>query len=171
MDPTPDKVSHMSKIEILFGPIASGKSTYARFRAEQGALVANDDALVLATHGGAYNMYDSALKGVYKSLRSQIIHMGAAVGRDVIVDSTGQLKDTRDHLRTLGHSLNLDVRLVIFRNGVFEGEADGVRRYAADSRGVSMQDWIRIAEHHAGRQEPVTPDEKLLYDDVRWRIQ
>lgn len=157
----------MSKIEILLGPIA-GKSTYARERAEQGALMANDDALVLAIHGGAYNMYmyDSALKDVYKAVRSQIIHMGAALGRDVVIDSTSQWKDTRDHLRTLGRSLNLEVELVMFQGG-----ADGVRRYNDDSRGVSMEDWIHIAEPHAGRQEPVTPDEKLLYDDVRWRIQ
>lgn len=157
----------MSKLEILFGPIASGKSTYARKRAEHGALVANDDALVLAIHGGAYNMYDSSLKGVYKAVRSQIIHMGAALSRDVIVDSTGQLKDTRDHLRTLGRSLNMNVQLVVFRDGVFAGEADGVRRYAADSRGLSLQDWIRIAEHHAKRCDPLSPDEWLLYDYVQ----
>ena len=38
------------KVEILVGPIASGKSTYLKHRVSQGAITINDDAIVNAVH-------------------------------------------------------------------------------------------------------------------------
>lgn len=75
----------MPKLEILFGPVASGKSTYSRRRASDGALIANDDAIVLAVHGGEYSLYAKELKPVYKALRGLVAQFGAALGRDVII--------------------------------------------------------------------------------------
>lgn len=159
-------------LEILFGPIASGKSTYARKRAGDGVLVANDDAIVTAVHGGVYGAYDAALKPLYKSLRSQIIHVGAALGRNVVVDSTGLRRSTRDHLRTLARSLDMDVKLIIFKGGEFHGPSDGARRFAADARGKTREEWVRIGKHHEQTHDPVTPSELANYDsfcNVRWR--
>jgi hypothetical protein len=39
-------------MQILVGPIASGKSTFARKRATEGALIINDDALAAILHAG-----------------------------------------------------------------------------------------------------------------------
>jgi dephospho-CoA kinase len=37
------------KIEVLVGMIASGKSTYSRSRAQDGAIIINDDGPVLCS--------------------------------------------------------------------------------------------------------------------------
>lgn len=160
------------RLEILFGPIASGKSTYSAKRANDGALIANDDAVVLAIHGGQYSAYEKELKGLYKGVRSQIIHTAAAIGRDVVVDSTGLTRERREHLRTLATSLDMSPGLVLFRKGRFQGAADGRRRFKADPRGISKEEWIKIGEHHAKTHDPLTVEELAIYDfvvEVNWR--
>ena len=49
-------------LELLVGPIASGKSTYSNKAAKEGAIIVNDDAIVTALHGGDHTLYDKALK-------------------------------------------------------------------------------------------------------------
>lgn len=158
-------------LEILFGPIASGKSTYARQRAEAGALIANDDAIVMAVHGGFYAGYDKKWKPLYKSIRNGIIHHAAMIDCDVVVDSTGLKRSTRDFLRLLGRQLDFEVGLTFLRNGVFKGREDGRRRFKADPRGMSEDEWVKIAEFHAKVVDPVTSDEEASFQfrkRIRW---
>ena len=160
------------RLEILFGPIASGKSTYARKRGQEGALVVNDDAIVTAVHGGNYSGYRKDLKGLYKGLRSQIIHAAALTRRDVVVDSTGLYRSTRDHLRTMGRSLGMDVALVICRDGQFKGAVDGRRRFEADPRGLTLDEWQRIGQRHAANHDRLGVDEDPdpRYEQVNGRL-
>lgn len=154
------------RLEILFGPIAAGKSTYARERAKDGALVANDDSIVLAVHGGEYGAYCETLKPLYKLIRHEIISFAAAKDLDVIVDSTGLKKSTRDFLRLLGRQLDFDVCLTMFRRGLFSGKPDGIRRFKADPRGMTKDAWVQIARYHASIVEPVEVYERKLFDSV-----
>ena len=153
-------------IEVLFGPIASGKSTYASARAKDGAIVVNDDSIIMALHGGNYEMYDKDLKLSYKSVRSAIIHSAVQTGRDVVVDSTGLKQSTRDFIRLTAQTLDVKCALVIFREGKFLGEEDGIRRWRADSRGLSMQEWREIGAHHKNVHDPVTDKEIEQFDTV-----
>lgn len=155
------------RLEILFGPIASGKSTYARERAKAGALVANDDSIVLAVHGGEYGAYCETLKPLYKSIRHQIISAAASADLDVIVDSTGLKRSTRDFLRLLGRQLDFDVYLTIFRKGLFGGKVDGIRRFKADPRGMTKDEWVRIADHHATIVDYPDDFERSLYKAIK----
>ena len=71
---------------IVIGPMCSGKSTFCQAAAKAGYLIANDDAIVTAVHGGTYGLYSKSLKPLYKGIELEIIRTGLAVGRDVIVD-------------------------------------------------------------------------------------
>jgi hypothetical protein len=60
-------------MEILVGPIASGKSTYARKRAAEGALIINDDALVAMLHAGDDTRYNTHNKNTYNAIETAAI--------------------------------------------------------------------------------------------------
>ena len=80
------KQSRKPKVEILVGFIASGKSTYSKHRASQGAIVINDDAIVNAVHSNIYELYDKNLKPLYKAVENTILEMALALNRDVVID-------------------------------------------------------------------------------------
>lgn len=158
-------------IEILFGPIASGKSTYARKRAEEGAIIVNDDAIVTALHGGNYSLYRETLKPVYKAAQSAMISHALIDRQDVVVDTTARHRPTRDRLRLTALAFDTSSRLVIFRRGYFSGVEDGERRYEADPRGLTLEQWRDIGRRHAGTYDPLTPSEEKLYTyitDIDW---
>jgi len=154
---------------ILYGPIASGKSTYAREAADGGAVIVNDDAIVTALHGGNYQGYIDELKPLYKATQTSIITHTLAMGLwDVVVDSTGLRRATRDRLRLLGEAFDVPVNLVVFREGIFWGEEDGDRRYDADPRGHTRLYWRKVGEAHAKKLEPLTANETRVYNHVLW---
>lgn len=135
-------------LDILYGPIASGKSTYAATRAAGGALIYNDDSVHCTVHGGNYSLYDTDLKPLYKMIGMQIIRHAAAIGRDVVVDSTGLRKSTRSRFREIAMALGFRTRLVVFRGGKFEGQEDGVRRFNSDPRGKTLEAWKLVGMTH-----------------------
>lgn len=153
-------------IWIFHGPIASGKSTMAAELAEYGALVANDDSIVQCVHGGLYGCYDKAYKPLYKGIRNSIITYAAAMDLDVVVDSTALTRQTRQGILSLGRSLDMKVGLMLFRNGIFQGAPDGIRRFEADPRGHTKEYWMAVGESHKLNVEPITPEEAQLYDDI-----
>jgi len=156
-------------IKILFGPIASGKSTYARDQAKAGAIIVSDDAIVLAVHGGDYSLYDPALKPLYKGTANQMVASAVLAGRDVVVDSTGVRKSTRDRFALLAKSLGVEAKIIAFRLGVFAGELDGERRFNADPRGLSAEQWRNVGIRHMQTAEPLTIDEESITHFVPWR--
>lgn len=162
----------MSCLTIFFGPIASGKSTYARKLADQGAIIVNDDAIVTAVHGGNYKDYDVDLKPLYKSVQTAMITHGLCLGREVVVDSTGLSIDTRTRLRLLAESYDVPCNLVLFREGRFLGAPDGDRRFEADPRGYSREYWQNVGRAHLDRHTPVLEPERCWYsgvEEVPWK--
>lgn len=153
-------------IWIFHGPIASGKSTQAARMADLGTLIANDDAIVSMVHGGDYGLYNPQLKPLYKGIRNSMIQFAAATNRDIVIDSPCLTRETRQGILSMGKSLDMLVGLMLFRNGYFAGEADGVRRFESDPRGHTKDYWIKVAKNHKYKHEPVSADELKLYDDV-----
>lgn len=144
---------------LLVGPIASGKSTYARKLAQQGALVVCDDAIVLAVHGGNYGLYADALKPLYTSVENAIISHAALAGRDVVIDRGCRNRATRARFLRAGVSLGYEVVARVFP---WRQHGDHVRdRYESDPRGLSLSDWSRIHSAHAREYEPVGDDENF----------
>lgn len=159
-------------IDILYGPIASGKSTYASYKAQTGAIVANDDAIITAIHGGDYGLYDKELKPIYKAAKTAIIVHAVDAGKDVVVDATHLRLNTRYKIVQLATTLGASCRIVVFRDGVFLGADDGRRRYKADPRGYSLASWIMTGKRHAQIVEHPTEEELTIYDYVghyKWR--
>ncbi len=133
-------------IELLIGPIASGKSTYCNKKAKEGWIVVNDDSIVLALHGGNYGLYDGSLKPLYKQIETNMILGAISNNRNVIIDRTNMSLKVRRRFITLAQSIDQDIIGIIFKN---EGpQIHGTRRYNADNKGNSLEKWISIAEYH-----------------------
>lgn len=144
-------------IELLIGMIASGKSTWARQRAGQGWLVVNDDAIVTMLHGGDYHGYNQKYKALYKAVEDTILHTAVAMGKDVVIDRTNLSPASRRRWLSLGASLGVPVRGVVFQMETPEVHAR--RRADADGRGYSYEYWLRVARHHLAHHGPPTLDE------------
>lgn len=145
----------MLKIELLVGEIASGKSTYAKKRAREGAVIVNDDAVVTAVHGGDYTLYNDSFRCIYKNVGLTIIGTAMALGKDVIIDKTNLTVVQRKKYIGLAESYNAESWAIVFPSEDYKIHAQ--RRYDADSRGVSLEQWVRVARGHAEKyQEPCT---------------
>jgi predicted kinase len=143
------------KLEVLVGMICSNKSVYARKRADAGALVVCHDSLTQGLHGGAYR-YEQGLRECYRRMEEDIAEAALDAGRDVIVDRTHLTMESRKRwIEFAGH---YDI-LVNFGRGpmtkviavVFPVEAPEVharRRFEADPRGRSYDEWLSVARHH-----------------------
>lgn len=132
-------------MEILVGPIASGKSTYAKKEAGKGALIVNDDAIVTAVHGGHYLLYDESLKPLYKSIENTIIQMGLLLNRTVIIDRPNYSRITRMRYIGLAKSLDKNVIVIEFPD---EGVEVHAKRRVKDSRGYPLDYWKKVYLRH-----------------------
>ena len=140
----------MEKLEILVGPIASGKSTYCRQAAEEGAVIVNDDAIVTGIHAGTYGLYNEGLKPLYKAVENTIIQMGLAMGRRVIVDRPNHSRKMRRRYIALGLSMDVPVCIVMMKRESPEVHA---ARRAKESRGYSYEHWLEAAQLHEALYE------------------
>lgn len=138
-------------VELLIGMIGSGKSIYSNKRAKEGAIVLNDDSIVLAVHGGNYSLYDKKLKPLYKQVETAMFHTAIAMGKDIVIDRTNLSKSQRTRYISLAKSLDQDIVGVIFP--IEDPEIHAARRYKHDSRGVSYQKWCGIADFHFSQYE------------------
>lgn len=132
-------------VHMLIGPIASGKSTWVRNRLVlvPSTVVINDDALMLAVHGGNYSAYDRMLNPLYKSTENHILAMGIALGYDVIVDRPHMSVASRRRVLGLASSLDVPVYGHIFPFG--DASVHAARRLHADSRGQDFDFWLGAA--------------------------
>jgi hypothetical protein len=145
-------------IEVLVGMIASGKSSWAKDRANEGAIIINDDAIVNAVHADIYTLYSKSLKPLYKSIEDHIFHTAAAMGLDIVVDKgLSQSAASRQRWIALGRSLDISVHCILFE--VFEPEIHAQRRFDSDNRGWSLEYWKDVAQSHYDRYEPPTIEE------------
>jgi len=132
------------KLEILVGNIASGKSTYCKKAAQEGAIIINDDAIVNLLHNNNYKLYDKNLKPLYKGIENTAIVMAIALGRPVVIDRPNLSVKMRRRYIGLGHSLDVPVEMVIFQWA--EPAEHAKRRMASDSRGHDYAYWLKVAE-------------------------
>lgn len=135
------------KLSILVGPIASAKSTYAQNAAKAGYLCLNDDSIVNMVHADNYTLYDKNLKILYKTIENQIISMGLALNRPVLIDrGLNSNVNGRNRWLALAKSFDVPCEAVVFKN---EGpEVHAKRRAEHDSRGHSYEYWLKVATFH-----------------------
>jgi len=146
------------RIEVLVGMIASGKSTYSAKRAQEGAIVINDDSIVTAVHGGVYTLYSKELKPLYKSIEDHILHIAIAMGKDVIIDRGLNLaRQSRVRWIALAKSLEAEPIAILFP--IESPEVHAKRRTEHDSRGTSYERWLVNARHHLSVYQEVQAEE------------
>jgi predicted kinase len=146
------------KLQVLVGPIASGKSTYARAAAKSGVICMNDDAIVNMLHADDYTLYDKSLKVLYKSVENHIIGTALAMQRVVMVDR-GLNVSVRGRKRwiALANSFDVPCEAIVFKN---EGpEVHAQRRAHMDSRGHTFEYWLRVANRHQSEYVEPTLEE------------
>lgn len=141
------------QVQVLCGPIGSGKSTYAANAARAGCLIVNDDSLVTAVHGGDYSLYDKSLKPIYKSVGQTILTHAAALGRSVVVDTGSRTRLTRARWVSLAKALDLPVIALVFKWEAPQVHAK--RRVAADARGYDEAKWLEVAQRHQSEYQTV----------------
>jgi predicted kinase len=136
----------MPTIEVLCGMIASGKSTYARRRADEGALVVSHDDLTQMLH--ARYRYEQELREPYRRMEEAIVSEIWRAGRDVVVDRTHLTRESRrrwiDHADWIGAGASL----VAVAFPIEPPAIHARRRTLHDPRGRPHDEWLRVAEHH-----------------------
>lgn len=157
-------------IEVLVGHIASGKSSWAKERANSGWIVINDDSIINSVHSQNYLLYKEELKPLYKSIEDHTLHIAVAMGKDVVIDRGVDVSiSSRQRWIVMGRALDVPVRAVLFE--VFSPEIHAERRVVSDSRGHGYDYWLNeVAKHHAARYQEPTTDEG--FSDVilrNWR--
>ena len=149
------------KLEILIGTIASGKSTYCTKRAEQGAIIVNDDAIVTALHGGNYKLYNKNLKPLYKAVELSIMMHSLIGGLDVVIDRPNLTRASRAKYLAPAVAMEFQVGFVVFP--FKEPKVHAIRRCTDNTRGYDFAYWRRVAEHQIGQYEPPEVDEGQSY--------
>lgn len=143
----------MPTIELLIGMIGSGKSIYARSRAKEGALVVSHDDLTAMLH--AEYRYEQELRACYRKMEEAIVVEAIIAGRDVVIDRTHLTKESRARWVAFKNNAmlpfdswrTLSVVAVVFP--IWPAQNHAARRFHADARGRSLEDWQRVATHHA----------------------
>jgi len=145
-----------NRLEVLVGTIASGKSTYCRGRAAEGAIIINDDAIVTMVHGD-YRKYDKELKPLYRSIELSIMCLALNAGRDVIIDRPNLKKSSRAKYAAPARAMEFDVAFVLFP--FVDPSEHARRRMESDGRGYDQGYWERVASEQMGLYEPVSESE------------
>ena len=150
----------MPKVQLLVGMIASGKSTYGREQAKQGTVIVNDDLVIQLVHGD-YRLYDDSLKLLYKAIEIQLATLALAAGRNVIVDSARSNIHLKGRQRwiSLTRSMDIPCEAIIFPKESPEVHAE--RRVRSDSRGLTYEKWLQVANKHAELYQEPTEEEGL----------
>jgi predicted kinase len=148
----------MAKIQVLVGMIASGKGTYCSNAAKNNAIVMNDDGIVTLVHGGDYTLYDKNLKILYKGIENEIVTLGVALNRLVVIDRGLNISvQGRKRWIALADSYDVPCEAISFLN---EGpEIHAQRRTSSESRGHGYDYWLGVAKHHNSVYVPPSRDE------------
>lgn len=150
-------------VEILIGNIASGKSTYCRKRAKEGAIVVNDDAIVNGVHCDIYTLYSKELKPLYKAVENCIVISAIMLGRDVVIDRGVNITPhSRRRFIGLSNSLDAKVTAVVFK---FCDPAIHAERRAKDNlRGYPFEYWLEVAKNFHNKL--ILPEKHEGFDDI-----
>jgi predicted kinase len=134
-------------VEILVGMIASGKSTYARRRAREGAIIVCFDDLTEMFHG-KYR-HEQGLKDLYREVEESMIHAALFRFRDVIVDRTHLTREARARVVGAVRDWVEPARIVAVEFPRQAATVHAERRFRADPRGRSLGHWLFVAHYHA----------------------
>lgn len=147
-----------AKIHVLVGMIASGKSTYCKTAAKNGAVIMNDDAIVNLVHADDYTLYDKKLKILYKSVENHIIALAIALNKLVVIDRGLNVSvNGRRRWVALANSFDVPCEAISFPN---EGpEIHAERRAKGDNRGHDYAYWLKVANAHNSVYVPPSADE------------
>lgn len=155
-------------LEILVGPIASGKSTYCRAAATTGAVILNDDSIVTAIHGGDYRRYNKKLKPLYKCVENTLVSTALAMGLRVVIDRPNYSINMRRRYIGLAKSFDTRVKLVMFERAA--PEIHGERRFKSDPRGHDLDYWIEVARLHESWYEEPNQQIEGFDELVHWKF-
>jgi len=139
------------RLEILCGMIASGKTTFAKIRARQGAIIVNDDSIVNAIHADQYHLYNVKYKPIYKTIETNLIMAGLSQGCDVVIDRICGEAETRKRFIALGKLFGAFVECFMFAK--VDPKEHARRRFKSDPRGMSLELWESVAKKHAESYE------------------
>ncbi len=125
----------------------------------------NDDAIVIAVHGGDYTLYDKALKPLYKMVENTIVQGALMLGKRVIIDRPNYSRAMRRRYIGLAKSMDVPVDVVMMEVHPPEVHA---RRRAADGRGYDYDYWLDVVNYHNSLTQ--APDKELEGIDniVHW---
>lgn len=154
----------MSKLILLYGNIASGKSTLSRDLAKAGCVVVNNDSVVTMLHGGMYELYDEKLKPLYKGIEKFIIEEALKEGIDVVIDRTLAKRKTREAFISLGKKYNAEIMLL--ETGWGDPAVHAERRFNSDSRGLTYETWLGVAETKDKTRDLISEEESKEYDSI-----
>lgn len=146
-------------IDLLVGMIGSGKSGYARIRADVGAACVSHDVLTEMLHV-AYR-YEHGLRDMYREMEERIVAVAHEWGQDVVIDRTHLTVESRARWVEFARRRDMQIRAVVFP--VYGAEVHATRRYEADPRGRSYNEWLRVAKHHLDQiaSEPISHEENF----------
>ena len=149
----------MPRLEVLVGMIASGKSTYACLRADQGALVVCHDDLTQMLH--ARYRYEAELREYYRRMEEALVGVGLLAQRDVVIDRTHLTRESRARWINFLQHFNDVVSIVAVEFPRESINAHATRRFNADPRGRPFTEWHAVARHHAAQAdaEPLLVEE------------
>jgi predicted kinase len=148
------------KLQILVGPISSGKTTYCRNAADKGFICVNDDAIVNMLHGNNYHLYRTDLKALYKSIENNIVLTALAMNLPVIIDRALNVGiESRKRWIALAKAIDIPCEAVVFERA--DPKIHAQRRFSSDSRGHSYDYWLKVAEHHDSMYVVPTIEEGL----------
>jgi adenylate kinase family enzyme len=142
------------RLEVLIGMVGSGKSLYARKRAKQRVLCISHNDLSAMLH--CEYRYEQGLRECYRRIEEDIAEAALDAGRDVILDHTHLTMESRkrwiefaghyDILVNFGRGPTTKVIAVAFP--IEPPEVHARRRFEADPRGRSYEEWYMVAQHH-----------------------
>lgn len=165
------------RIELLVGMIASGKSTYARRRADEGALVVCHDDLTAMLH--ARYRYEPEKRALYRRLEEAIAFEALAGARhldggcDVVIDRTHLTRESRERWLSFARWPRFaewaTPEIIAVAFPIEAPEVHARRRFECDGRGRPYEEWLAVARHHAEQAaaEPVSVTEG--FHDVIFR--
>jgi predicted kinase len=143
----------------MVGMICSGKSTYARKRAEEGWLVCSHDSLLQMLYQNY--TYNKELRFFYERLEESIAEAILREGMNVVIDRTHLGLESRQRwIKFAKNFLSVKVRAVVFPRE--DPVAHALRRYKSEARGVSFQTWLKAAYRH---------EQQALDNPIDWKAE
>jgi predicted kinase len=136
----------MPTVEVLIGMIGSGKSTYARGRARDGALIISHDDLTAMLH--AEYRYEPGLRECYRRMEESLAWAALTAGRDLVIDRTHLTRESRRRWVTWAPTYGPTAPVIAVLFPRFNAEWHARRRFRADPRGRTLDDWVKVARHH-----------------------